>query len=174
MKTNKASRYSFKRKYRREKRVDGLETEEYTEWANSKNAYDYFKKNKPKIKKAGKVDRFLYSKIVNLFNKKIGEAIVNCSDGVYIEGMGYFGAIIYSDKVLASNRFYHEDFEHGVPLLNAHTDGKAYCLFFVHDKNKPISRTFVPDYSFSRTVTGEFSQALFDGKKYRYNATLFI
>lgn len=173
-KTFKRNRWSWKRTYSREKRIEGLDVNEYTVWAHSKEGYDFFKENRNAVKKAGKVDKHLYAKVVNEFFKKVSDYVVSCSDGVYIENLGYFGGMIYADKAMSSNPFYHEVYEVGVPLISAHTDGKVYCLCFVHDKYKPQSRTFLPDYSFSQNMKRKFSQALFGGQKYRFNATLFI
>lgn len=170
----KMNKWSWRRRYSREKLIEGLPVDEYTVWANGKEAYKFFKKTRPRIKRLGKVNKALYSKVVNEFYKKVAHYLVNCSEGVHIEGLGYFGSMIYSDKVTTSKPFYHEEFEVGVPLINSQSDGKAYCICFVHDKYKPLTRTFISDYTFSNTVKKEFSQALMNGKKYRFNATLFI
>lgn len=169
-----SSRWSWKRLYSREKKLAGIDSNEYTIWAHRKEGYEYFKKSRPTVKKAGRVDKHLYAKVVNEFFKKVSEYVVSCSDGVYIENLGYFGGIIYSDKSMTSKPWYHETFEVGVPLISPHTDGRTYCLCFVHDKYKPLSRTFLPDYSYTKKMRYEFSRALMRGQKYRFNATLFI
>ncbi len=174
MRKFKLSSRTSKRRYSREKRLENIHHEKYTTWVNGRQAYHFFKRNNPAIKTKGKVDSHLYSKIVNTFNRRVAEAIVECQDGVYIEGLGYFGNLVYSDNAMSSKPFYHEEVEINVPLINAHTDGKVYCLGFVHEKGNPVSRTFLPDYCFLSGVRKNFSQALFDGKKYRFNASIFI
>ena len=170
----KKDRWSYKRVYVREKRLQDIDTEEYTVWAHKIESYNFFKKNKPQIKKVGKIDKYKFSSIVNEIYSTIGKHVADSQDGVHIEGLGYFGGAIYSDKVLNSKPMYHKVWEIGIPLLSEHTDGKEYCILFTHDKGKPLSRTFLPDYCFSQNVRSRYSQNLLAGKKYRYNATLFI
>lgn len=158
----------------RPKNIEDLEADEYTVWAHRIEGYNFFKATRPLIKKTAKINRHIYSKVISEFYKKVAHYIVECSDGVHIDGLGYFGSMIYSDTIPTSRPVYHENFESGVPLIYAHTDGKMYCLCFVHDKYYPISRTFLPDYTFSMNLKREFIKALYAGQKYRFNATLFV
>lgn len=171
---SEAKKFTWSRRERKQSRIKGVKHTSYSTWLHGRESYNLFKKQKPNIKKAGKVSPRLYTKIVKNFYKKVGEYLVTCSDGVYVDNLGYFGVTIYADKAMHSFPFYHEIPDNDTPLINAHTDGKVYCLFFTHDKYKPISRTFLPDYSFVETVKQNFSKSLMEGKKYRYNATLFI
>lgn len=170
----KMHKWSWKRLYRREKRIEKIDTSEYAVWAHGIKAYRFFKRTRPKIRKQGNVTKAVYTEVIRSFYKKVAQYIVECSDGVHIQGLGYFGAIIYNDKCKKSFPYFSQNFQVNMPIINENTDGKVYCLCFVHDKYKPIARTFIPDYTFHEKVKKHFSWSLRKGKKYRFNASLFI
>lgn len=167
-------KWSWKRLYRREKLIANISKSEYTVWVHGLKAYRFFRKTRPKIKKQGKVTSKIYAEVVKSFYKKVAQYVVECTDGVHIQGLGYFGAMIYNDKCVSSFPYFSQDFQVNMPIINENTDGKIYCLCFVHDKFKPIARTFIPDYTFHNDVKKSFYWSLTRGKKYRFHASLFI
>lgn len=114
-----------------------------------------------------------YCKIVNAIFSTIGEHVVNNPEGVFIEGLGYFGVLMY--------RNHSRDVK--IPTVggaeytaNLHTNGAVMCLHFLPISNRKSRdiETFLMDGTYSTTVTKAFSDNLFNGKKYRNNAPLFF
>lgn len=113
-----------------------------------------------------------YGKIVSAIYREIGEQLANNPEGVYIERLGYFGAMVYKNFV--GSTIYRNKKGELVDDMSYETDGKMYCLVHVwDDTSQLIHRTFNMDYTFSRKVRKPFSDNLIKGIRYRFKGSLF-
>lgn len=91
------------------------------------------------------------------------------SEGVWIEGLGYFGVINTNQKASEDNRSIIKD------EYNWETDGYCFSLMYMPDeKNSIVFRTFVMDYCFAQNVKTRMSKKLKSGFRYNYNGNVFI
>lgn len=113
-----------------------------------------------------------YRKLVNAFFNYIGEIMCESSEGVFIEGFGYFGVLVYSPVSFAYH--WHPGATRDI-LLNYHSDGLMFSPIFIPVRGDATLRTFTFDYTFSvRNMKKKLSKKIFEGKKYRFNACPFI
>lgn len=108
-----------------------------------------------------------HGKILSLFYKKIGEKIVKGTGGVFIENLGYFGAVL--DPIIQIRSYCQQN----KLLINKSTSGYSYCLAFIPIAKDNILREWVADGSFSTKVKKPFSEAIKAGKKYSFNFLSF-
>jgi len=109
-----------------------------------------------------------HGKILSRYYELIGEKLVDSTGGVFIEGMGYFGAVI-DPKITVVSYFGQEKL-----LINKQTSGYNYMLTFVPISKDSVLREFVADNSFSKKVKKAFSASLKAGKKYSFNFLPFF
>lgn len=109
-----------------------------------------------------------HGKILSKFYDKIGQKIVASTGGVFIEGMGYFGAVI--NPVIHITSYYGQE----KLMINKSTSGYSYYLAFIPIGTDSILREWVADNSFSSKVRKNFSKSLKEGKKYSFNFTSFL
>lgn len=136
--------------------------------------YKLFRDNNRDICNRTAIPRWTdYGKIVSEIYKTVGEHLVNNSQGVYIERLGYFGVAVY--KNVTGSVTYRNKQGELVKNSNLETDGKMYCLFHVwDDTSTKMLRTFNMDYTFSRKVRKPFSEKLIEGTRYKFNGGLFV
>lgn len=131
-------------------------------------AFKYYKDNSKHRNSENTPNYVAHGKIMSLFYKKIGEKMVEGSGGVFIENLGYFGAVI--DPVIRLRSYFNQD----KLLVNKSTSGYSYFLTFVPIAKDNVLREWVADGSFSIKVRKAFSQAVKLGKKYSFNFLSFL
>lgn len=116
-----------------------------------------------------------YWHIMRVIYGTIGEHVINNPEGVYIEGLGYFGALMYSktSEKAGIPKFNREEEVH---FLNNHTDGAIMTLHFMPMPKRGFMefRTFIMDGTFNKYVVKNFSENLRAGVKYFNNVSLFL
>ena len=144
-------------------------------FASSKSFSFYLKRIRGNKKKhmAKKSDMF-YKAVLNCYTKLIAEKMIENPDGVYIEGLGYFGMLLIKTggtNVKVFNRELrevHEEFE-----LLPHSDGMTFSPHFVPIEKTQMFRTWVMDCSFYGPLKRRMVSKLLKGFKYNFQAPLF-
>lgn len=131
-------------------------------------AFKFYRENNKYRNPENTKNYVAHGKILSKFYEKVGQKLVQSSGGVFIDGLGYFGAVI-DPRVHLTSYFGQEKL-----LINKNTSGYSYALAFVPISKDNILREFVADNSFSTKVKKEFSQALKSGKKYSFNFLSFF
>lgn len=127
------------------------------------DAFKYYRENN-KFRKPGNTPNYVeHGKLISKFYDKVGEKLVESSGGVFIEGLGYFGAVI--DPKINITSYFGQD----KLMINKSTSGYSYHLAFIPIAKDNLLREWVADKSFSLKVRKAFSAALKAGKKYSLN-----
>lgn len=132
------------------------------------NAFKYYRDNNKYRNPDNTANYVAHGKILSKFYEKVGQKMVEGTGGVFIEGLGYFGAVINPKKNIRSY------FGQEKLLINKSTSGYSYSLAFVPISKDNILREYVADNSFSTKVKKAFSQAVKSGKKYSFNFLSFF
>jgi hypothetical protein len=107
-----------------------------------------------------------HSKIIRAFYKEIADSMVESSNGVFLQGFGYFVNLMNPIKsVVAFKRSWvKKDL-----YLNPHTKGRVFHPTFLHICNNFKFRFFIMDRTFNRTLKTKLKQQLVAKKKYFNN-----
>lgn len=134
-------------------------------------AYQFYK-SVSKLNNRKDVKDFVeHGKLLSLFYKKIGEKIATSKGGIFIEGLGYFGMLMYPEVGKPYTAFNGKEIE---TKLNFKTDGLIYTIVFV-----PISKDnelleWTMDKAFTEAVRKRVSEEIIGGMRYTFNPTLFL
>lgn len=133
-------------------------------------AYKDYRENNRAIATRDNVENFIdYGKVVSKFFEKIGEYVVTSSDGVVIDGLGYFGVVNTNMKVTQLDRrqkVFEDEF-------NWETKGYCFSLFFVPENRLPkLIKSYTLDYTFARHVKQKLSLSLKSGNKYNFKPSI--
>lgn len=134
-------------------------------------AYVDFREKNREIATRDAVENFqTYGKIVSLFYKKVGEYMIESSEGVWIDKLGYFGVMNTNKKRLPDvNVLFNEE------EFNWETGGYSFCLLYQpYQVTSMAFRTFTFDYSYTYGIRSKFSKKLKTGFRYNYNGQMFI
>lgn len=131
-------------------------------------AFRYYRDNNKYRNVDNTPDYVKHGKILSRYYELIGEKLVESDGGVFIEGLGYFGAVI--DPVIKITSYFGQD----KLLINKNTSGYSYHLAFIPISYDNALREWVADNSFSSKVRTAFSKALKSGKKYSFNFIYFF
>lgn len=132
------------------------------------NAFKFYRENSKKRNIKNTENYVQHGKILSKFYSKIGDKIVEYDAGVFIEGLGYFSGIV--DTVKSYTSYPNQD----NILLNRNTSGYKFFLMFVPIAKDIILRGWVADGNFSTRIKKDFSKALKEGKKFKFNPSYFI
>lgn len=146
------------------KKTGGLESLSVTNY----EAFKFYRENSKNRDIKNTENYVQYGKILSKFYSKIGEKIVQSEAGVFIEGLGYFSGIV--DTVKSYISYPKQD----KILLNRNTSGYKFFLIFVPIAKDITLRGWVADSNFSVKIRKDFSKALKDGKKFKFNPSYFI
>lgn len=133
-------------------------------------AYQKFREMYPKICTRENIKDFVdYGKIVTAYTSKIGHYVTESSEGVWIEDLGYFGAVNLNVKYRDRRPIGNDD------EFNWETKGNIFALWFIHKTHEDQSfKTFTFDYTFSKKVRKRFQQKLLSGGYYNLNTTMLF
>lgn len=127
---------------------------------------DFIKKDRSKVKGYIK-DKDRYSILIHSFFKKVGHYLVESDNGVFIEGLGYFGICMDPSNpiVFQANKKQYTNFK---------TNFRTYTIVFI-----PISKdngmlNWKMDYCFSRRIKQNLKEKILSGKKYKFIPEFFI
>lgn len=138
-----------------------------TELLCSKKAYkDYLKKDRSKVKGVIK-DDIRFKMLVHSFFKKVGHYIVESDNGVFIEGLGYFGVCMDPSNPIVkanNNRNY----------TNFRTNFKTYSIIFIPITKDNGMLNWKMDYCFSNSIKQKLKDKLLSGKQYKFVPEFFI
>lgn len=109
-------------------------------------------------------------RLIKIYLKTFAECITFSKEGMYLQELGYFGILEFSNST------------HGVGwcdgeekvYLNPHTKGRVYGISYIPIDVKNIFAHWTFDGSFVQPVKSRLHKELIAGKRYRFNATLFI
>lgn len=128
--------------------------------------YIYFRnKYKGKYGRKDIAHRADHIKIVSAFYRKLAEKIAESSEGVHIEGLGYFGILNTGNKV---NMQYQKHVE-----FTWETKGYAFSIAFVPEYSKSLLfKSFSFDFYFSNHLKRKVREQLESGFRYKFNPIL--
>lgn len=111
-----------------------------------------------------------FNRVFDTYWDTFADIITHSSEGFFIEEFGYFGIL---EEVMPQVAKAYKNGEE-VDCLNPHTLGRVYSINFIPLDSKNILTTFSMDSAFHQTrVNSVLAKKLKEGKKYRFNATLF-
>lgn len=133
----------------------------------SQRAYkEYLKKDRSKVKGVIK-DDIRFKMLVHSFFKKVGHYIVESDNGVFIEGLGYFGVCMDpSNPVVKSNNNRN--------YTNFRTNFKTYSIIFIPITKDNGMLNWKMDYCFSNKIKQKLKDKLLSGKQYKFVPEFFI
>jgi len=109
-----------------------------------------------------------HGKIITSFYTKVGEKIIDCEAGVFIEKLGYFSGVV--DTVKSYSAYPKKT----TVNLNLRTSGYKFFLIFIPISKDNTLKEWVGDSCFTDKIKASFSKKLKEGKKFRFNPTYFI
>lgn len=131
-------------------------------------SFKFYRENSTFSKEEFASDYKKHSKILTNFYSKVGEKVVECEGGVFIEKLGYFSGIVDTIKQYS---IYPQK---TTINLNIRTSGYKFFLIFIPISKDNTLKEWVGDSCFTRKIKSEFSKKLKEGKKFRFNPTYFI
>lgn len=131
-------------------------------------AYQKFRESNKKICTRKNITDYVdHGKILSLFYRKIGYYVSEAREGVWIDGLGYFGVINTNMK--------RQGYEYFEDEYNWETKGYCFSLLFMPaQRESKVFKTFTLDYTFSPVVKKRLVSNLKKGERYNYNAFIFI
>lgn len=143
-------------------------------FANNES-YKFYVKHRKKSKKKDIPNPSSYAHIVNTFTRVVAEKMLENPDGVFIEGLGYFGMLLVKTggmdvKVFDRGmREVYTEFE-----FLSHSDGMSFSPHFVPIEKSQMLRTWTMDCSFYNPIKKKMVSNLMEGLKYNFQAPLFF
>lgn len=132
------------------------------------NAFKFYRENSKNRNIENTKNYVEHGKILSRYYSKIGEKIVQAEAGVFIEDLGYFSGIV--DTVKDYNSYPNQN----NVMLNRNTSGYKFFLIFIPISKDVTLKEWVADNNFSAKIKKEFSKALKEGKKFKFNPSYFI